>query len=211
LTSRLLRGFALLAVVLFVALLAYGLLTKAPRTSINERLAESRPAAAPAFELELLAAGSRPAKLRRTLTRAAADGRLSLAELRGVPIVLNFWASWCPPCRTETPRLERAWRSAQKQGVLFLGLDMQDVSSDAREFLDENDVSYPNVRDKGNDVALRWGVTGLPETFFLRRDGRVIAHVVGEVSDEQLRRGVAGALSGRVVGASSGGERRSTR
>jgi cytochrome c biogenesis protein CcmG, thiol:disulfide interchange protein DsbE len=125
--------------------------------------------------------------------------------------LLNFWASWCPPCRTETPRLERGWREAQRRGIVFLGLNMQDVSSDARDFLAEFDVSYPNVRDQGNGVATDWGVAGLPESFFLRRDGRIVGHVVGEISDEQLERGVAAALTGRVVGSLSGGDRRSTR
>jgi cytochrome c biogenesis protein CcmG/thiol:disulfide interchange protein DsbE len=136
---------------------------------------------------------------------------LGLSELRGHAVVLNFWASWCPPCRTEAPRLERAWRQARRRGVAFLGLDMQDVSSDARDFLDEFEISYPNVRDPGNDVALDWGLTGLPETFFLRRDGRIVGRVIGAISSDQLRRGLAAALAGRVVGNLAGGERRSTR
>jgi cytochrome c biogenesis protein CcmG/thiol:disulfide interchange protein DsbE len=95
--------------------------------------------------------------------------------------------------------------------VVFLGLDMQDVSSDAREFLEEFGISYPNVRDQGNDVATDWGVAGLPETFFLRRDGRIVGRVIGAVSSDQLHVGINAALSGRVVGSLSGGDRRSTR
>ena len=120
------------------------------------------------------------------LRRAFADGSVSLSELRGRAVMLNFWASWCPPCRTETPRLERAWKTASADGVLFLGVSMQDISSDAREFVDDQGVTYPNVRDGDGDTARAWGVTGLPETFFIRKDGRVVAHVIGEITGVQL-------------------------
>jgi cytochrome c biogenesis protein CcmG/thiol:disulfide interchange protein DsbE len=140
-----------------------------------------------------------------------ADGRLVLAETRGTPVVLNFWASWCPPCRVEAPRLERAWRAVRQQEVLFVGLNMQDITEDARDFMREFDLSYLNVRDKSNDVATDWGVTGLPETFFLSARGQVVGHVIGAISDEQLRQGIEAATSGEVLGARSGGDRRPTR
>ncbi len=195
----------------FLALLAYGLLTTGTSGAIADRLTRSQPAEAPAFELPILRAGSPGTRLGGPLGRSERDGRISLAELRGLPVVLNFWASWCPPCRTEAPRLERSWREARRAGVVYLGLNMQDVSGDARDFLDEYRASYPNVRDQGDEVARRWGVTGLPETFFLRRDGKVVGRVIGAVSEAQLWRGVQAARTGRVVGNTDGGPRRATR
>jgi cytochrome c biogenesis protein CcmG/thiol:disulfide interchange protein DsbE len=209
--SNVARGTALLLVASFVALLAYGLLSKAPEGGINESLRQARPAPAPAFELPVLQRGELGPRLSKRLRGPLADGRLALAETRGSPIVLNFWASWCPPCRVEAPRLERAWRRARENGVLFLGLNMQDVTEDARDFVGEFELSYLNVRDRSNDVATDWGVTGLPETFFLSARGQVVGHVIGAISEDQLRDGVRAAASGRVLGARSGGDRRPTR
>jgi cytochrome c biogenesis protein CcmG, thiol:disulfide interchange protein DsbE len=206
----LVRGVALVALALFIALLAYGLLSQPADTTIDTSLAEAKAPPAPGFELELLEPGN-PGPLAPRLRPAAADGRIALAELRGVPIVLNFWASWCPPCREEAPRLERRWQAARAEGVLFLGLDMQDLSDEARDFLREFGVSYPNVRDRGDDVARDWGVTGLPETFFISRRGRVVGHVIGAVSAPQLDHGIRAARAGRPLAPRQGGDRRSTR
>jgi cytochrome c biogenesis protein CcmG/thiol:disulfide interchange protein DsbE len=195
----------------FVALLAYGLLSKAPDATIDSSLAEAKAPPAPGFELDVLEEGAVGARLARTVERAMADGRVSLAELRGRPVVLNFWASWCPPCREEAPRLEARWRRARRQGVLFLGLDMQDLADDARDFIREFDLSYPHVRDPGEDVARDWGVTGLPETSFIGARGRVVAHVIGAISRRQLDDGVRAALAGRPLATLEGGDRRPTR
>lgn len=201
----------LLLLALFIALLAYGLVSKSPDTTIDSSLARAKAPMAPDFELAVLAKGTLGTRVAPRVGLAMADGRLALSELRGVPLALNFWASWCPPCRTEAPRLEAAWRTAKRQGVLVLGLDMQDVSDDAREFIAEFGLSYPNVRDPDNDVALDFGLTGLPETFFISARGRVVGHVIGAVSDRQLRDGLAAARAGRIEGARRGGDRRETR
>jgi cytochrome c biogenesis protein CcmG/thiol:disulfide interchange protein DsbE len=205
------RGVAILVAAAFVALLAYGLVKQAPETTIDDRLARAQTAPAPGFELELLHRGDPGARLSRRLSRPLADGRLALGELRGTPVVLNFWASWCVPCREEAPLLERTWREdGRPRGVLFLGLNMQDVREDARAFLREFDVSYPNVRDRGKTVAPEWGVTGIPETFFITAHGEIAGHVIGVISAEQMRDGIAAAVSGRPMGALSGGDRRAT-
>jgi cytochrome c biogenesis protein CcmG, thiol:disulfide interchange protein DsbE len=206
-----LRAAAVLAAAAFLALLTYGVLTEGDDTSVDDRLRAEGSAPAPALNLPVLQRGDLGPPLDARLRPALADGRLSLRELRGTPVVLNFWASWCDPCRTETPLLQRGWLGARERGVLFLGLDMQDITDDARAFLREFGASYPVVRDRGNDVANRWGVTGLPETFFVSANGRVVRHVVGEVSARQLAEGVAAATRGQGLGVAGGGERRPTR
>jgi len=205
---------ALLFVVgaLLVALLVYGVLRQAPDSTIDDTLAAGRQIPARAFELQLLEPGRDLGALRAPLKRASADGRVGISELRGVPVVLNFWASWCGPCREEAPRLQRAWREqARPAGVLMLGLAMQDVTSDARAFVREFAVTYPNVRDPTNQTARRYGVTGLPETFFISAAGQIVGHVVGVISERQLTQGIAAARRGSVLGARSGGDSRPTR
>jgi cytochrome c biogenesis protein CcmG, thiol:disulfide interchange protein DsbE len=192
-----------------VALLAFGVATNSPRTGIDEHLARGEPATPPAFTLPVLQGGALGNRLSRTLAPALRDGRVSLAELKRQPTVLNFWASWCPPCRTEAPLLQRTWLRARTRGVAFVGLDKLDVTTDARAFIREYGITYPNIRDGADEVARGWGLTGLPETFFISRDGKVVAHVIGAIDARQLRRGMLAAEMGRPLGAIQGGDRRS--
>jgi cytochrome c biogenesis protein CcmG, thiol:disulfide interchange protein DsbE len=201
---RALRAAGVLAAVAFVALLAYGLTTKATNSTIDDALSRGEAVPAPGFTLAALAAGrDAPA----AWSRAAADGDVALRELRGTPLVLNFWASWCDPCRAEAKVLEAAWKR-QEGDVLFLGLDAQDAREDARDFIEQFGITFPHVRDPGNDTQRAWGVTGLPETYFIAADGRVVGHVIGTVDDAQLAAGVKAAQSGRPVGSEDGGEQR---
>lgn len=194
-----------------LALLAYGLATGAPDTGLDQRLARREPAPNPGFNLAVLERGDVGSRLRAAVAPVLRDGRLTADELQGTPFVLNFWASWCTPCRIEAPRLERAWSAARRRGVLVLGLNQQDLTGDARGFLREYGSTYPNVRDPSNDTAIEWGVTGLPETFFVTARGNVVGHVVGAISDRQLRAGLEAAITGRVIGAISGGVRKAAR
>jgi cytochrome c biogenesis protein CcmG, thiol:disulfide interchange protein DsbE len=205
------RVAAIALVGLFIALLAYGLTTTSTDSSIDQRLGKNRAAPAPRFSLEVLERGTLPPPLARRLSPALADGRLGLGELRGSPFVLNLWASWCTPCREEAPRLQRGWDRLGRSGVVFLGLDMQDIRSDARDFLSEFHLTYPTIRDPGKDVARRYGATGIPETYFVSSRGEVVGHVIGVVSNGQLATGVAAAKTGRPAGARKGGARRTTR
>jgi cytochrome c biogenesis protein CcmG/thiol:disulfide interchange protein DsbE len=113
--TSLARKLARIAVVvlagLLIALLAYGLGTTSPDDTIDSRLAENRSAPAPGFSLELLERGQPTGALRRALEGAAADGKLGVEELRGFPVVLNFWASWCDPCAEEASVLEQGWQT----------------------------------------------------------------------------------------------------
>jgi cytochrome c biogenesis protein CcmG/thiol:disulfide interchange protein DsbE len=195
-------------VVLFLGLLAYGLAKKSPDDTIDNLLDQGKTAAAPGFSLELLSAGTPPD---RTVSRVAQDGKVGIDELRGKTVVLNFWASWCDPCADESPVLERGWRQWKRQNVLFLGLDMQDLREDARSFLSDEGVTYPTVRDPGKKTSKHYGATGIPETYFIGPNGRVVAHVVGAVSTQQLDSGIAAARSGRPVGKEVGGARRPPR
>jgi cytochrome c biogenesis protein CcmG/thiol:disulfide interchange protein DsbE len=208
---RALRLAGILAAVAFVALLAYGLTAKSTNTTIDDSLARGQAVAAPGFALAGLVPGSPQGAAAAAFKRADADGRVSLAELRGTPVVLNFWASWCDPCRGEARVLERGWRESGRRDVLFLGLDGQDATEDARNFISQFGLTFPHVRDPTNQTARAWGVTGLPETFFIASDGRVVGHVIGTVGAQQLRDGVAAARAGQPKSAARGGEQRPNR
>ncbi len=195
-----------IGVLLVVALLIYGLITKAPDESINQALAEGSSVPAPGFDLDLFAPGTLPPALEATVRRAGTDDRIEIEELQGAPVVLNFWASWCDPCREEAPLLQRGWERWGPRGVLFVGLNMQDLSTDASGFLDEFSIDYPTIRDPGKTAAAEYGTTGIPETFFIDERGEVVAHAIGELSEEQLASGVGAARSGRVQAPFTGGD-----
>jgi len=192
-----LRTVAVLIPLLLIGLLAFGLVAQSPNTTIDDSLAQGQSILAPAFHLDVLQRGNLGPRLTAELAVPLRAGRLSLSELRGVPFVLNFWASWCVPCAQEAPTLERAWARARPRGVLFLGLDMQDATPDGRNFMHHFGIDYLNIHDPSNEVALSYGVTGLPESFFISRAGKIVSHVIGESSSAQLKQGIAAALTSK--------------
>jgi cytochrome c biogenesis protein CcmG, thiol:disulfide interchange protein DsbE len=118
-----------------------------------------------------------------TLRRLEGPGRVSLAAYRGKPVVLNFWASWCQPCKGEAAVLERDWTSYHNRGVVFLGVDYHDLPSDARRFVSAHALTFPMLEDGSGNVTSRYGINQVPETYVLNRQGRVVAHLAGPITD----------------------------
>jgi cytochrome c biogenesis protein CcmG/thiol:disulfide interchange protein DsbE len=139
--------------------------------------------------------GETPAAPDFTLPRLDGDGKLSLADFDGKPRVVNFWASWCGPCRDEAPLLQAAAREYHGR-LVVLGVDFQDFTGDARKFVRKFGLTYPIVRDGDGSLLARWGVTGAPESFFVDRAGKVVAHVPGAVKKDTLAAGIRKALVG---------------
>jgi cytochrome c biogenesis protein CcmG, thiol:disulfide interchange protein DsbE len=199
------RWVAIALAGLFIALLVYGLESRGPDDAIDDALSEGRAPQAPAFDLEVLDLGRIPPRLEGPLGGALADGRLALSELRGTPVLLNLWASWCTPCREEAPRLEEGWERWGRRGVAYLGLNIQDLRGDARGFARRFGITHPSVRDARRGVADSYGATGIPETFFVDARGRVVGHVIGVVAQRELDVGSRAAQEGRVIGTVTGG------
>ena len=165
----------LCSLVALVALLAYGLIQNEPDRQVEEALARGESKLAPALELPTL----------------DGEGRGSLAEYRGDVVVLNFWASWCKPCREESPLLEKWHRRMAGRGGTVLGVDVLDVTSDAQDFVGEYKLSYPMLKDKDGDALERYGVVAYPETFVIDRRGRIAAVRRGPVDEEFMTAEVA--------------------
>ncbi|HEY3106486.1 MAG TPA: redoxin domain-containing protein [Gaiellaceae bacterium] len=139
--------------------------------------------------------GERPLAPQFMLDRLDGKGKLSLASLRGKVVVLNFWASWCEPCKAESPRLESFWQRNRHRGVVVLGIDAQDFDFDANRFVDRYKLSYPILRDKHGSTLGHYGISGFPETWFVDRRGRLVGkHIEGPVSQADLERYVQMAM-----------------
>jgi cytochrome c biogenesis protein CcmG, thiol:disulfide interchange protein DsbE len=161
----------LCALVALVALLAYGLSESEPDRRVEESLRSGERNVAPALELP----------------RLSGVGAETLEDYRGKVVVLNFWASWCDPCRKESPLLQRWHNRVEKRQGTVLGVDVQDVTGDAREFISEYGLTYPMLRDGEGLTRETFAIVGFPETFVLDRRGRITAVRRGPVDERFMR------------------------
>jgi cytochrome c biogenesis protein CcmG/thiol:disulfide interchange protein DsbE len=160
--------------VALLALLAYGLVQNEPDRSLDRALARGEREPAPALELPKLGGA----------------GKASLADYRGRVVVLNFWGTWCKPCKDESPLLERWHRRIRDRGATVLGVDMLDVTSDAENFIADYGLTYPMLKDRDGDGIEAFGVIQYPETFVIDRQGRIAAIRRGPVDDSFMRSSV---------------------
>ena len=128
---------------------------------------------------------------------ALLDGdRLEIPAGPGAPMLVNFWASWCAPCHDEAALLERAWRTYRDDGVLFVGVGIQDSEAEARSYIRLYDITYPNGLDVSGKITIDYGVIGLPVTFFVDSAGTVQRRWVGAIDagtlDDWLNELIAG-------------------
>lgn len=187
------QGAAVALVASLLALLVWKLVQESSGASLVAAIKRGERPPAPAFDLPVI--WNRPTMWPARVRPALTDGRVGLAELRGTPVVLNFWASWCIPCKEEAPFLAAAAR-AHRPDLAFLGVDIQDLTSDARRFLEELDVPYSSVRDGSDRTLSAYGLTGVPETYYIDASGRIAGHAVGAVSRAELERGITPLLRG---------------
>ncbi|MFQ5689995.1 MAG: TlpA family protein disulfide reductase [Gemmatimonadota bacterium] len=130
---------------------------------------------------------------------------IRLSEQRGSVVVVNYWASWCTACREEHPALSRAATRYRERGVRFFGILFQDTPGNARRFIREmGGQAYPTLLDPGSETAIEYGVYGVPETFFIDREGRIRFKQIGPVTDDLLGEKIEALLSDSTVTRPSG-------
>ncbi len=139
-----------------------------------------------------VAPGARIGEPAPSFALADLDGAtVRLADLAGRPLIVNFWASWCVPCVEEFPLLEEAQRAHGAEGLTVVGIVVNDRAAAAQAFIDQMGASWTAALDPGGEVARAYGIYGTPETFFIRRDGIVDGHQIGQLSAADLDRQLA--------------------
>jgi cytochrome c biogenesis protein CcmG/thiol:disulfide interchange protein DsbE len=112
--------------------------------------------------------------------------QVSLKDLRGNVVVVNFWASWCLPCRSEAPYLEKTWRKYKDQGVVFIGINYVDTEPNALAYIKEFDNTYINGPDLGTRISQAYGIKGVPETFYVGKNGELRGLKIGPLESPEL-------------------------
>lgn len=131
--------------------------------------------------------GQRNSGMAPDFTLTSFDGEtVTLSELRGQIVVINFWASWCPPCRDEAPYLESSWRKYQDQGVFFIGVDYADTEKEALAYIDEFDITYFNGPDIGTRISQGYRMDGVPETYYVAKNGELRGTKIGPLVPPEL-------------------------
>src|SRR3990170_3318120 len=120
-----------------------------------------------------------------TLTTFGGE-QVTLSDLRGRVVAINFWASWCPPCREEAAYLELTWRDYKDRGVVFIGVDYVDTEREALAYIAEFDITYPNGPDEGTRISQAYRIQGVPETFFVAKDGTLRGVKIGPLAAPEL-------------------------
>jgi cytochrome c biogenesis protein CcmG/thiol:disulfide interchange protein DsbE len=160
-----------IAVIALVALLVYGVNSSGPSRTLDDDLARGERPVAPALELTSLHTGQ----------------RASLAQYRGKVVLLNVWASWCPPCRAESPLLQRWHERMQSRGGTVLGVDTLDIKGDALGFINKYKLTYPQLNDRDGTSIKKLGTAQYPESFVIDKQGRITALQRGAVDDAWMR------------------------
>ncbi|MFL5842865.1 MAG: redoxin domain-containing protein [Thermoleophilaceae bacterium] len=168
-----------LVVIALIALLVYGVNSSGPSRTLDSQIARGHKPPAPSLSLTSLADGQPRA----------------LADYKGKVVVLNVWASWCTPCRRESPLLERWHRRMQPQGGTVLGVDTLDIKGDALGFIAKYELTYPQLNDREGTAIKKLGTSQYPESFVVDRQGRITALQRGPIDDAWMRRHVAPLLN----------------
>ena len=140
-----------------------------------------------AWGLRKVQAGPRDSGMAPDFTITDFDRRTAtLSKLRGQVVIVNFWASWCPPCREEAAYLEATWRKYKDKGVIFIGVDYVDTEKEALAYIKEFDITYINGPDIGTRAAQAYNIKGVPETYYVAKNGELRGVHIGPLKSPQL-------------------------
>lgn len=140
-----------------------------------------------AWGLKKAQAGPRDSGMAPDFTITGYDGRkVVLSELRGKVVIVNFWASWCPPCREEAAYLESTWRKYKDKGVVFIGVDWVDTQKEALAYIKEFDITYINGPDIGTRIGTLYNIKGVPETYYVAKNGELRGVHIGPLKLPEL-------------------------
>ena len=140
-----------------------------------------------AWGLKKSQAGPRDSGKAPDFTLTGYDGRtVTLSQLRGQVVIINFWASWCLPCREEAAYLEQTWRKYKDRGVVFIGVDYVDTEKEARAYIKEFDITYINGPDLGTQISQSFNIKGVPETYYVDKRGVLRGVNIGPLKSPQL-------------------------